>query len=269
VRGRYYNSTVAGVNADGTFNIDYEDGDQDFAVEASRIAVVPWVRGEQSGYVGGSDSSDDDDSDGSDGSEDNDEAGDKALDDGDEALDALDALLHMAVEDRRLLQEERYTHWLARCKNRVDPPPVDDPTQSDTERGATEGGAAVSAAAADSSAGVAATPVPGAAGGGMQFVIPASAAAGSTPEPALAKPRLMRSASQDPVLRDMSPPGGRPFKKDEAARAASFTEHKAKFRAYALQRYQELQRYRQEGDEAADETGDATAVATVTTTVTL
>lgn len=43
INGEYYNGTISKQNLNGTYDIDYEDGDQDANVGIARIVKNNWV----------------------------------------------------------------------------------------------------------------------------------------------------------------------------------------------------------------------------------
>jgi hypothetical protein len=44
MRGAYYNAEIRGRNKDGTYVVDYSDGDEDTSVEWERLSLVPWEK---------------------------------------------------------------------------------------------------------------------------------------------------------------------------------------------------------------------------------
>ena len=44
MRGAYYNAEIRGRNKDGTYVVDYSDGDEDTSVERERLSLEPWVK---------------------------------------------------------------------------------------------------------------------------------------------------------------------------------------------------------------------------------
>ena len=231
--GQYYNATVAAVNADGTFEIDYQDGDHDSNVEASRLSLEPWVR-HHDGFH----------------SSDTDEMSEEASDREGEGmsryiiprmsgseLDRLDRLLPLSPTQKMRMQEEQFQIWVrARHEESIVQdlayPDANPDDKEDAEEANDNDGAPNSK--------------PDSADDSTSDKCEASEA---TKAPATSGVPLLRAASDDPVLRDMKFDGRRPFLGSPEARAASFKEHKAKFLAYALKRYNELERYRSDDGE--------------------
>ena len=52
MRGAYYNAEIRGRNEDGTYVVDYLDGDEDLSVERARLLLEPWVINEFSCGLG-------------------------------------------------------------------------------------------------------------------------------------------------------------------------------------------------------------------------
>ena len=293
IRGQFYNATVSAVNEDGTFEIDYEDGDHDSNVEASRLSLEPWVPSRSCGIHHS-------DSDVSSSGGDSDVEGDTGSSMyvmprmSDSELDRMNHLLSLSPSSKMHIQEEQFNNWVqSRLEECVLQDIACDSVTSAAEAStpvlmtathevettasavvtavSAEGstvstmGISVSAAGAVASAGetnhVIEEDIPTGADAGVVFAAAeASAVAANLNSladvpvvtPTIARlssesgAPLLRAASQDPVLRDMKFTGGRPFLNSPEARASSFNDHKARFLAYALERYNELERYRKE-----------------------
>ena len=226
INGEYYNGTISKQNLNGTYDIDYEDGDQDANVGIARIVKNNWVSFESENEIP-SDSSEESQSE---------SQLTNYSDEDDLGQDELIALMALSAVDKTKQQEKMHAQWLAGRLRAVDianhakkqkkeqqeqqllstttttvtPPPLPPPL-----------------------------PIPP-----QMAPLQSSIAVPSSPSPTKQTPTRLRAASHDPILNEMKVPSGRPYIKDSTARALSFKEHKEQFREYALKRYHELQRYR-------------------------
>ena len=248
-QGQYYNAVIAAINSDGTYEIDYEDGDKDSRVDATRLSLEPWVRHNQSwnDSDGESDSNGDGGADGADRMSNAD-------------LDRLDTLIPLAADEKARIQDQAFRNWV---QARLEEDRVRELSNGPTRESEENGTARMSDGSrsrigntnhekydkVSSQSTASEAPAQGPASHNSQ----SDSAAASNDEPdnaviaaSASGPPLLRAASQDPILSKMNFVGSRTYHDSPEARAASFKEHKAKFLEYALKRYQELERYRRE-----------------------
>jgi hypothetical protein len=219
--GAYYNGTIARINRNGTYEINYEDGDQDSEVAIERLFPDPWSSAE----------------------EDDEEDNDDVDTDDDDTLnfEELRSMLSLPMSEKMQRQDEVHAQWLA-ARLRA----TDKAAHARKQR-------LESSSLPVTPTETLSTPPPLST---VTNALPTAAtpniSAVSPPTPQ--KTPLLRAASQDPTLNAMEVPNGREYLKDPSGRALSFKQQKEKFREYALKRYHELQRYRRELEEATEVT---------------
>ena len=226
MNGHYYNGTVTKLNSDGTYDIDYEDGDHDSNVPYARFYREAWSSDEE---------------------ESEEESGDE------EVLqlskEELRKMMKMTVEEKKIRQDIVHNQWLA---SRL--LTADKKLKKDRKAAAVVAAIMTSsetAATSVSSLGsmtTSTTSVP------ITSVVEATAPVTLptlTPEARLTtattatnnlvpeekKKKILRVASQDVVLSEMVIPSGREYLSSASERAVSFQKHKERFREYALKRY--------------------------------